>query len=134
MALAGKAGRVEKAAAGGKAGTGERAGMAADTAGREDMMAGMAETVGKVDRAVLAVCRGGMDLVLEDLDDPTSNRRPAAGTVACSNSSNLYYGIRRSNSCLLGRTAAGGSSHCSRNIHLALAWNRILSWLAVSSI
>ena len=92
------------------------------------------EVADRAGRVALAEGRGDMDLVSEDLGDPTSNRRRRAGTAACSNSSSrLYYGIRRSNSCPLGCTApAGGtaparSSHCSRNIHLALAWNRILS-------
>jgi len=77
-----------------------------------------------------------MDLVSEDLDDPTSNCRRVAGIAAGSNnssSSRIYDDIHSSNSCLL-ETVPGetrDSGHCSRNIHLALAWNRILSSYAL---
>lgn len=75
--------------------------------------------------------RVGMDLVSEDLDDPTSNCRREAGTAAGrNNSSRLYYDIRSSNSRAWESTAPDDTrdrGHCSRNIHWALAWNRILS-------
>ena len=64
----------------------------------------------------------------ENRGDPTSNRRRAAGMAACSSnnsSSHLYYGIHKNNACI------SGSRLCSRSIHLALAWNRILSCFAV---
>ena len=122
--------RAEKPGNSGKAGRmAGKAGRMADKAGRgkEDL-----SVPGRAERVLPegARGRGDMDLVLEDLGDPTSNRRRAAGMAACSSNSSscLYYGIRRSNS-----RAWKSRGHCSRNIHLALAWNRILSCFAVSS-
>jgi len=112
-------------------GTVEKTGKAAG-AGRADTVkkAGKAGTVDMVDRetGVWAVPdRGGMDLASEDLGDPTSNRRRVADMAAGSNSSSrLYYDIRSSMP-----RAWLSRGHCSRNIHWALAWNRILSLYAV---
>jgi len=103
-------------------------------AGRGNKRVGTVETVGMVDKGkgalsvpdrverALPVGRGGMDrVVLEDLDDPTGSRRRAAGTAVCSSNSGgrLYYSIPRNSCGPLGCTAPAGSSHCSRNIHLA---------------
>ena len=126
---AGMAGRAGKLGNSEKVGMADMADRRADTAGRKTDMAGRkADMVdrgrgalsapGRAERALPGDTaperdRGGMDLVLEDLDDPTSNRRRGAGTAACSsNSSRLYYGIRSSNSRAWKRRG-----HCSRNIH-----------------
>ena len=142
--LADMAGKVEMVAGASREETAVAADQAEMAAGAD--MAEMeerADTEGMVDRAVEQVVwavpgRGGMaggmgdmNLVSEDLDDPTSNCRREAGTAAGrNNSSRLYYDIRSSNSRAWESTVPDGTRdrrHFSRNIHWALAWNRILS-------
>jgi len=71
-----------------------------------------------------------MDLVSEDLDDPTSNCRREAGMTAGSNSSSgrIYDDIHSSSS------SPSLRGNCPRDIRLVLAWDRILSYHAISLV